>query len=138
VISATLRDIAIIVVAVETIIINALLILLVWQIWRLIKMIREEIKPILEDTKDTVGTVRGTADFVSNNVVDPVVKTSGKIAGFRQTLRTLQNEIRGPVQPRPAPRSAPPRPAPPHPAPTPPPPSTGATTPLPPTPPIVD
>jgi hypothetical protein len=41
VISATLRDIAIIIVAVETIIINALLILLVWQIWRLIKLIRE-------------------------------------------------------------------------------------------------
>jgi hypothetical protein len=131
VISATLRDIAIIIVAVETIIINALLILLVWQIWRLIKMIREEIKPILEDTKDTIGTVRGTADFVSSNVVDPVVKTSGRIAGFRQTLRTLQNEIRGPVQPRPAPpRSAPPRPAPP--------PSTGATTPVTPTPPPVD
>jgi hypothetical protein len=131
VISATLRDIAIIIVAVETIIINALLILLVWQIWRLIKMIREEIKPILEDTKDTIGTVRGTADFVRSNVVDPVVKTSGRIAGFRQTLRTLQNEIRGPVQPRPAPpRSAPPRPAPP--------PSTGATTPVTPTPPPVD
>jgi hypothetical protein len=131
VISATLRDIAIIVVAVETIIINALLILLVWQIWRLIKMIREEIKPILEDTKETVGTVRGTADFVSSNVVDPVVKTSGKIAGFRQTLRTLQSEIRGPVQPRRAPRSAPPRPAPP-------PSSTGASTPTSSTPPTVD
>jgi hypothetical protein len=131
VISATLRDIAIIIVAVETIIINGLLILLIWQIWRLIKMIREEIKPILEDTKDTIGTVRGTADFVSSNVVDPVVKTSGKIAGFRQTLRTLQNEIRGPVQMRAAPpRSAPPRPAPP--------PSTGATTPIPPTPPTAD
>lgn len=116
-ISATLRDIAIIVVAVETIIINALLILLVWQIWRLIKMIRDEIKPILEDTKDTVGTVRGTADFVSSNVVDPVVKTGGRIAGFRQTLRTLQDEIRGPARPRPAAR--PPQP----------PPSTGATVP---------
>jgi hypothetical protein len=125
VISATLRDIAIIIVAVETIIINALLILLVWQVWRLIKMIREEIKPILEDTKDTVGTVRGTADFVSGNVVDPVVKTSGRIAGFRQTLRTLQDEIRGPVRTRPA--SRPPQP----------PPSTGATTPTP-TPPTAD
>jgi hypothetical protein len=129
VISATLRDIAIIIVAVETIIINGLLILLVWQIWRLIKMIREEIKPILEDTKDTVGTVRGTADFVSNNVVDPVVKTSGKIAGFRQTLRTLQSEIRGPIQPKPAqPRRAQ----------SVPPPSTGSATAVPPTPPALD
>ncbi|MEZ4636864.1 MAG: DUF948 domain-containing protein [Caldilineaceae bacterium] len=98
-ISATLRDIAIIIVAVETVIINALLIILVWQIWRLIRMLRDEIKPIIEDTKDTVGTVRGTADFVSNNVVDPVVKTSGRIAGFRQTLRTLQAEIRGQTPP---------------------------------------
>ena len=55
-ISATLRDIAIIIVAVETIIINALLIILVWQIWRLIKMVRDEIKPILEDTKETSST----------------------------------------------------------------------------------
>lgn len=110
-ISATLRDIAIIIVAVETIIINALLIILIWQIWRLIKMVRDEIKPILEDTKETVGTVRGTADFVSGNVVDPVVKTSGKIAGFRQTLRTLQSEIRGQPRPpasRPVPPAVPP------------------------------
>lgn len=99
-ISATLRDIAIIIVALETIIINALLIILVWQIWRLIKMLRDEIKPILEDTKETVGTVRGTADFVTSNVVDPMVKTSSRIAGFRQTIRTLQSEIRGPVRPR--------------------------------------
>lgn len=107
-ISATLRDIAIIIVAIETIIINGLLIILVWQIWRLIRMIQTEIKPILKDTKDTVGTVRGTADFVSSNVVEPVVKTSGKLAGFRQTIKTLQNEIRGPVRPRPAPPPPPP------------------------------
>jgi hypothetical protein len=112
-ISATLRDIAIIIVALETIIINALLIILIWQIWRLIKMIRDEIKPILEDTKETVGTVRGTADFVTSNVVDPMVKTSGRIAGFRRAVRTLQDEIRGPKRVR--------RPAPP-------PPSTAATT----------
>jgi hypothetical protein len=117
VISATLRDIAIIVVAIQTIVINALLIILVWQIWRLIRMIQNEIKPILEDTKETVGTVRGTADFVSNNVVEPVVKTSGRLAGFRQTLKTLQNEIRGPVRRRPAPPPPPVSPPPPTPPP---------------------
>lgn len=120
-ISATLRDIAIIIVAVETIIINALLIILIWQIWRLIKMVRDEIKPILEDTKETVGTVRGTADFVSSNVVDPVVKTSGRIAGLRQTLRTLQSEIRGQPRPpssRPAPPTVATAPSPTTPSPT--------------------
>ncbi len=94
-ISATIRDIAIIIVAIETIFIHALLIILVWQIWKLIKLIQTEIKPILEDTKETIGTVRGTADFVSNNVVDPMVKSSSRLAGFRQTMRTLQSEITG-------------------------------------------
>ena len=102
-ISATIRDIAIIIVAIETILINALLIILVWQIWRLIKMIQTEINPILEDTKETVGTVRGSDNFVSINVVDPVVKTSGRIAGFRRTIKTMQDEIRGPFRRSPAP-----------------------------------
>ena len=33
-ISGTIRDIAIILIAVETIVINVLLVILVWQIWR--------------------------------------------------------------------------------------------------------
>ncbi len=107
-ISATIRDIAIIIVAVETIIISGLLIVLIWQVWRLVKMVQTEIKPILQDTQATVGTVRGTADFVGNNVVNPVVRTSGRIAGFRQTVRTLQAEIRGPGRRRPTPPPPPP------------------------------
>ena len=77
-ISGTIRDIAIILIAVETIIINALLVILVWQIWRLVKMFQNEIKPIIDDAQETVGTVRGTATFVSQNVVDPVAKAGGR------------------------------------------------------------
>lgn len=92
-ISGTIRDIAIILIAVETIIINALLVILIWQIWRLVKMFQKEVKPIIEDTQETVGTVRGTATFVSQNVVDPVAKTGGKIAGVRRTWQVLTAEV---------------------------------------------
>ena len=76
-ITATIRDIAIIIIAFQSIVIGGLLALLVWQIWRLVKTLQTEIKPIIQDTQTTVSTVRGTATFVSENVVNPVVKTSG-------------------------------------------------------------
>lgn len=92
-ISGIVRDIAIIIVALEILILNALLIVLVWQVWRLIKMIQTEARPVIEDAQETVGTVRGTAQFVAESVVEPVVKTGGKIAGFRRSLRVIQEEI---------------------------------------------
>ncbi len=92
-ISGTIRDIAIILIAVETIIINALLVILVWQIWRLVKMFQKEVKPIIDDTQETVGTVRGTATFVSQNVVDPVAKAGGKMAGVRRTWQVLTADV---------------------------------------------
>ncbi len=93
-ISGTIRDVAIIFVALEILILNALLIVLVWQVWRLVKMIQTEVKPIIKDTQETVGTVRGTADFVTTNVVDPVVKTSSKLAGWRRSASVLRDEMR--------------------------------------------
>lgn len=92
-ISAVLRDIIIILVGLTNIALFVLLGILVWQLWQLIKMIRTELKPIIDDTQETVGTVRGTADFVSQSVVDPMVRTSSRVAGFRRSIRVMQDEI---------------------------------------------
>jgi hypothetical protein len=97
-ISATIRDIAIIIIAVQTIVIGALLGLLVWQIWRLVKLLQTEIKPIIQDTQETLSTVRGTATFVSDSVVNPVVKTSSRLVRYRRTLQSLTAELR-PLRP---------------------------------------
>ena len=83
------RDVAIIILAVESIVIGALLAVLVIQVIRLIKMIRQEVIPILNSTQETVGTVKGTATFVSDHVVQPVVKISSFSAGVRQAFQTL-------------------------------------------------
>ena len=91
--SATIRDIAIIIIAIQSIVIGLLIGVLIWQIWRLVKIIQTELKPIIEDTQATVNTVRGTATFVSNNVVDPVIHTNTKVAKWRTTSQALMRDI---------------------------------------------
>ena len=93
-VAATIRDIAIIIIAVQTIVIAALIGILVWQVWRLIKMIQTEVKPVLEDAQDAVKTVRATALFVSDAVVEPTVRTTGKVAAAMAVWRSLTAELR--------------------------------------------
>lgn len=86
---ATVRDVAIIILAVQSIIIGILLAILVIQVIRLIKMLREETMPILNSTQETLGTVRGTATFVTDHIVQPVVKVSSVFAGLGRAVNTL-------------------------------------------------
>ncbi len=83
------RDVAIIILALESIVIGVLLAVLVIQVIRLVKLLREEVLPILNSTQETVGTVRGTATFMTDHLVQPVVKVSSYAAGARQAVSTL-------------------------------------------------
>ena len=96
--SATIRDIAIIVIAVQSIVIGILIGVLIWQIWRLVKIIQTELKPIIEDTQTTVNTVRGTATFVSDTVVDPVIRTNRTIARWTGIVRALRSDLKSLTQ----------------------------------------
>lgn len=129
----SLRDIAIIFLALESIVTLTLLSILIWQIWRLIKMLQTEILPVIRDAQDTVGTVRGTTTFVSENVVQPVVNTGSKVAGIRRTAQVLMADL--PLQRaknKPAPFVPPASPVPPvSPAPSAPSPAAGSTPPSP-------
>jgi hypothetical protein len=52
-------------------------------------MLQHEIKPILESTNETLNTVRGTTAFLSENLVDPVIKMNSALAALSQVLDTL-------------------------------------------------
>lgn len=84
-----LRDVSIIILAVETIIVQVILVLLLLEIRSLSKMLRENIYPILQSTDETVRTVRGTSVFVTDNVVSPVVRVSSLAAGVTAALRVI-------------------------------------------------
>lgn len=92
-VSATVRDIAIILVALEILVMNGLLVLLVWQVWRLVRMVRAEIRPVIRDGQETVGTVKGSAEFVSANFVSPIITASSRLAGFRRAAKVMRSEL---------------------------------------------
>ncbi len=86
---ATIRDIAIIFLAVETIVIGAILVVLIWEVRNLAKMLQNDIKPILQSADETARTVRGTATFVSDNFVTPLVRVSSFTSGILEALRII-------------------------------------------------
>ncbi|RJP49267.1 MAG: hypothetical protein C4557_11640 [Anaerolineaceae bacterium] len=81
-----IRDVFIIVVALESLVIGVALIVLVVQLASLINLLQNEVKPILHATSETVNNLRGTAEFLGENVVEPVIKLNGYLAGLRRML----------------------------------------------------
>jgi hypothetical protein len=84
-----IRDVFIIVVAMESLVIGVALIVLVVQLASLINLLQNEIRPILQATSETVNTLRGTAEFLGENFVEPVIKLNVYLAGLRRMLESL-------------------------------------------------
>jgi hypothetical protein len=84
-----IRDVFIIVVALETLVIGVAMIELIVQLASLINLIQNEVRPILNATNETVNTLRGTAEFLGENVVEPVIKLNGYLAGLRRMLELM-------------------------------------------------
>lgn len=85
-ITAALRDILIIVLAIQIFILDVLTIVLLLQIVKLLRYLIEELVPVVNSLQETVGTVRGTATFVSDSVVTPTIQVASKVAGIRSSI----------------------------------------------------
>lgn len=88
------RDIFIIALGIMSCLSGIVLILLLISIIRLINMLEFELKPILLKTNDTLGTIRGTTAFMSDNVMRPVTTASSYMAGVRRGVQTLFGDPR--------------------------------------------
>ena len=86
---ATVRDVAIIFLALESIVIGIILVILIWEVRNLAKMLREDIKPIIQSADETARTVRGTTTFVSESFVTPLVRVSSFTSGVVEALRII-------------------------------------------------
>lgn len=82
--AANVRDIFIIFLALESLLIGAALVVLIIQLASLINLLQNEVKPILRSTSETVNTLRGTTAFLSENLVEPVIKLNSTLAGLRK------------------------------------------------------
>ena len=86
----TLRDIFIILVAFEFMIIGIALVVLVIQLARLVNLLNNEVRPILDSANEAANTMRGTARFLSDKLVNPVVKVNAGMAAVRRALDLLK------------------------------------------------
>jgi hypothetical protein len=81
-----IRDIFIIFMALESLLIGAALVVLIVQVASLINLLQNEVRPILEATNETVNHLRGTTEFLGENMVEPVIKASSYMAGMKRML----------------------------------------------------
>jgi hypothetical protein len=88
--TARVRDIFIIFMALEAFVLGVGLIVLIVQIAALINLVQNEIKPILDSTSETVNNLRGTTQFLSNNLVAPVIKLNETLAGISKFFTLIR------------------------------------------------
>ena len=91
-----LRDIAFIVMALETLIIMILVLIVVVLLFVVVVLIYDRVIPILEQMNKTVNTVvetahtvRGTTTFVGEKVVSPFIKASSYAAGAARIAKGI-------------------------------------------------
>lgn len=87
--TARVRDVFIIFMALESLVIGVALVILIVQLATLINLLNNEIRPIIHATNDTVNTIKGTVVFLSDNLSEPVIKlneTMAAIAKFFQIV----------------------------------------------------
>lgn len=92
-VTRAVRDISVIILALMAIVLDIILIILVWQIVKLLTYLLAELGPIVESLQETTGTVRGTATFMSDSVVNPTIELASKVAGFRESVNVLVGSV---------------------------------------------
>lgn len=86
------RDIFIIFMALEFLLIGGVMIILIIQLARLTLLLQNEIKPILESTSETANTLRGTTAFLSEHLVEPVLKMNQYLAGLSSLFSLFKSK----------------------------------------------
>ena len=91
---STIRDIAIIILVAEQILIGLALLALVIGVWVLVRLVRRHIDTlantsadILNTTADTARTVRGTTEFVADQTAKPLVEIVSTLTAASRAAR---------------------------------------------------
>jgi len=84
-----IRDIFIIIVALETLVVGVALVVLLIQLATLINLLQNEVRPMLQAANETINTLRGTASFLGESVVEPVIKLNSYLASIQRVLELM-------------------------------------------------
>ena len=84
-----IRNIFIVVIGLEGILIIGSISVLIVQVTRLVNMLKRDIKPVLTTAQETVNTAKGTVEFVGDNTVRPIIRTSAFLSGVGVVIRDV-------------------------------------------------
>lgn len=82
-----IRDVFIIFLALQSLVIGIAMVVLIVQLSSLINLLQNEIRPIINSTNETVNTLKGTAKFISDNLTEPVIKINQYAAMFKRIVK---------------------------------------------------
>jgi len=88
-VTSQVRDIFIIILVMESFLIGAALVILIIQLALLSNLLQNEIRPILSSTKETIRTVKGTSQFISDRAIIPIVSIGSILAGGRKLFEII-------------------------------------------------
>jgi membrane protein implicated in regulation of membrane protease activity len=84
-----IKNVFIIFLAVEMLIVGIAVVVLTVQVATLINLLQNEVRPMLNSTNDTINTLRGTTEFLSENLVEPVIQLNGYLASLKRMLELM-------------------------------------------------
>jgi hypothetical protein len=94
--AATLRDIFLVVLGVQSMMIGLLLLAIltaivyvVLKLHDLIHLLQTELHPIMQQADDTVRTVRSRAIFISDSAVKPIIEVMACVAAVKSIIRSF-------------------------------------------------
>ena len=88
-VTGEVRDIIIILLAVESLTIGGATLFLLYQIFMLVRLIREELIPLIHTAQDTVNSARGTTVYVSRKIVAPSMRATTTLVRLQTMARVL-------------------------------------------------
>ena len=83
------RDIAIIALVVETMVVTVLLLVMTVLMTELTRLIRDRLLPVLESSIKTMKTVEGTTTFVSDTIAAPIIRLASFGSFVRGTFAAI-------------------------------------------------
>ena len=84
-----LRDVLLMILLMESILVIAALAILMLQAAGFLIMLKTEVKPILDNARETTRLSKATAQFINSNAVDPLIQIRSFLSGLLAFLREL-------------------------------------------------
>jgi hypothetical protein len=83
------RDVLIILLATESLIIGGVTLFLLYQVIMLVTLLREDLIPLIQSAQETVNSARGTTVYVSRKIIVPSAKAATTVARLQAMVRVL-------------------------------------------------